>query len=95
MHEKGFNFAPVASAPAGRQVPHVCPAGTSLQTMMWKSAGLKVPFKGIHLLLCPKQAADAQQCFKTNTRYPVPVLEFILLWRKQTWRNPCTAKYGV
>lgn len=44
MHEKGFNFAPVTSAPAGRQVPQVCPAGTSLQTMLWKSDGGKKHF---------------------------------------------------
>lgn len=59
MHEKGFNFAPVPSALAGRQVPQVCPAGTSLQTMLWKSDGEKTPplLKGIPLFLCPKHAA--------------------------------------
>lgn len=56
--------------------------------------GKTLPLKGIHWLLCPKHAADAQRCFKTNTRHPVPALEFILLWRKQTWRNPCAAKHG-
>lgn len=98
IHGKGFNFVPVASAPAGRQVLQVWPAGTILQTMLWNSAVEKnrpTPLKEIHWLLCPEQAADAQQCLKTNTRYPVPELKFILLWRKQTWRNPCAAKPGV
>lgn len=84
---KGFSFVLVASALAGKQVPQVCPAGTILQTVLWKPAVEKArptPLKEIRLLLCPEYAADAQWCLKTNTRYPVPELKFILLWRKQT-----------
>lgn len=77
---KGFSFVSVASALAGA-------SGVSCRDHPPNSAVEKIrptPLKEIHLLLCPEHAADAQWCRKTNTRYPVPELKFILLWRKQT-----------
>lgn len=88
---RGIQLCPCGFSPGGTVRGGRCLVCV-LWTMRWKSAGKKYLWEGIHFLLCPKQAADAQQCCKTNTRYPVPAPGFILLWRKQTWMNRCAAR---
>lgn len=89
---KGIQPCPCGFSSRGGSCGEAGASGVSSKQCDGNQLGRKTPLKGTNFPWCPKQAADAQRHFKTNTRYPVPALEFILLWRKQTWRNPCVAK---